>query len=93
MTLVGLALGCSNGYYMFRMLEHSPRLVIGLDPNLKAWIQFQALKRMAGVDKLRFEYLRGEHMHLFHRMFDVVFCLGVLYHTPDPIGMLKHPYL
>eukprot|EP00121_Abeoforma_whisleri_P000896 Awhi_evm1s796 len=22
-------------------------------------------------------------------MFDVVFCLGVLYHTPDPVGMLR----
>lgn len=36
------------------------------------------------------EYLRGEHMSLFPLVFDVVFCLGVLYHTTDPIGMLKH---
>eukprot|EP01051_Picozoa_sp_SAG22_P017440 SAG22_NODE_2691_length_2307_cov_20.591938_2_plen_91_part_00 len=29
------------------------------------------------------------HAGVFARAFDVVFCLGVLYHTTDPIGMLK----
>ena len=28
-------------------------------------------------------------MDLFPQTFDVVFCLGVLYHTPDPVGMLR----
>jgi len=33
---------------MFRMLEQAPRCVVGIDPNLKAWLEFQALKRFAG---------------------------------------------
>mmetsp|Transcript_17224 Transcript_17224/g.21220 ORF Transcript_17224/g.21220 Transcript_17224/m.21220 type:complete len:129 (+) Transcript_17224:65-451(+) len=81
-------LGCANGYYMYRMLELEPKLVLGLDPNLKAWLQFQAIQRFSGAENLQYEYLRGEQMDMFPQMFDVVFCLGVLYHTPDPIGKL-----
>lgn len=35
------AIGCANGYYMFRMLEKNPKLVIGIDPNLKVRRQGQ----------------------------------------------------
>ena len=43
-----LDLGCANGYFMFRMLEQGPRAVVGVDPNVKAWLEFTALKRFAG---------------------------------------------
>jgi len=82
-------LGCGNGYYMFRMLEYNPKLIIGIDPNMHAFLEFKAFQRFSGVDNIHFEYLRGDSMTLFPRTFDVVFCLGVLYHTNDPIGMLR----
>jgi len=82
-------LGCGNGYFMYRMLEYSPKLVVGIDPNLHAWLEFCLFQRISGVENLKFEYLRGDIMASLPGMFDVVFCLGVLYHTPDPIGMLK----
>eukprot|EP00558_Chaetoceros_sp_UNC1202_P000761 CAMPEP_0197256090 /NCGR_PEP_ID=MMETSP1429-20130617/74180_1 /TAXON_ID=49237 /ORGANISM="Chaetoceros sp., Strain UNC1202" /LENGTH=272 /DNA_ID=CAMNT_0042719555 /DNA_START=9 /DNA_END=827 /DNA_ORIENTATION=+ len=82
-------LGCGNGYFMYRMLEYSPKLVVGIDPNLHAWLEFSLFQRVSGVTNLKFEYLRGDIMSSLPGMFDVVFCLGVLYHTPDPIGMLK----
>jgi tRNA (mo5U34)-methyltransferase len=82
-------LGCGNGYFMFRMLEHKPRVVVGIDLNLHAWLEFQAFKRFSGVSNLHFELLRGDSMQHFPNTFDVVFCLGVLYHTPDPVGMLR----
>jgi len=81
-------LGCGNGYFMYRMLEYNPKLVVGIDPNLHAWLEFNLFQRISGVDNLKFEYLRGDVMSSMAGMFDVVFCLGVLYHTPDPIGML-----
>lgn len=42
---------------MFRMLEDNPKLVVGIDPNLKAWLEFTAMKKFAGnkADKLKFE--------------------------------------
>jgi tRNA (cmo5U34)-methyltransferase len=82
-------LGCGNGYFMYRMLEYSPKLVIGIDPNLHAWLEFKLFQRIRSVDNLKFEYMRGDMMASLPLVFDVVFCLGVLYHTPDPMTMLK----
>lgn len=82
-------LGCGNGYFMYRMLEYSPKLVVGIDPNFHAWLEFNLFQRISGIENLKFEYLRGDVLSRLPGIFDVVFCLGVLYHTPDPIGMLK----
>jgi tRNA (cmo5U34)-methyltransferase len=83
-------LGCGNGYFMYRMLEYKPKMVIGIDPNLHALIEFNIFQRFSGVDNLFFEFLRADCLALFSNIFDVVFCLGVLYHTQDPIGMLQN---
>ena len=85
-------LGCGNGYFMYRMLEYDPKLLVGVDPNLHAFLEFKLFSRLSGIDNIQFEYLRGDVMSSFVGSFDVVFCLGVLYHTPDPIGMLKDIY-
>ena len=85
-------LGCGNGYFMFRMLEYNPKMVIGIDPNLHAFLEFNLFQRMSGVENIKFEYLRGDCMTSFPNTFDVVYCLGVLYHTNDPIGMLRDIY-
>ena len=84
-------LGCGNGYFMYRMLAQKPRCVVGVDPNFHAWMEFQAFQQFTSpeADVLKFEIMRGENMDLFPATFDVVFCLGVLYHTPDPVGMLR----
>ena len=82
-------LGCGNGYFMYRMLEYSPKFVLGVDPNLHAWLEFNLFQRITGVENIKFEYMRGDIMASLPGMFDIVFCLGVLYHTSDPIAMLK----
>jgi len=81
--------GCNNGYYMFRMLEFSPKLVIGVDPSPLFRSQFDLINHYVKSDKLRYEMLGIEHMPGFADMFDTVFCLGVLYHRSDPIVALK----
>ena len=81
--------GCNNGYYMFRMLEFSPKLVIGVDPSVLFRSQFDLINHYVKSDKLRYELLGIEHMPGFADMFDTVFCLGVLYHRSDPIVALK----
>ena len=81
--------GCNNGYYMFRMLEFSPKLVLGVDPSPLFRSQFDLFNHYIGSDCLRYEMLGIEHMAGFADMFDTVFCLGVLYHRSDPIVALK----
>ncbi|MGK5095346.1 tRNA 5-methoxyuridine(34)/uridine 5-oxyacetic acid(34) synthase CmoB [Deltaproteobacteria bacterium TL4] len=82
-------IGCNNGYYMFRMAAQKPRLVIGFDPTARYWYTFHYLQQFAQLSELHFELLGMEHLSFFPSFFDVVFCLGVVYHHPDPIGMLR----
>ena len=82
-------IGCNNGYYMLRMAAQHPELVIGFDPTVRYWYTFQFLQRFAQIDPLYFELLGVEHLHYYPSFFDTVFCMGILYHHPDPIGILR----
>lgn len=84
-----LDVGCNNGYYMFRMAHHNPRFVLGIDPTVPTHLAFRALNGMAGVPCLHHELLGVEHVHLFPDCFDVIFLMGILYHHPSPLDILK----
>jgi tRNA (mo5U34)-methyltransferase len=81
-------IGCNNGYYLFRMLTHKPKKLIGFDPSAIYYSQFQFLNHFIKTD-IVYELLGVEHVEFYEDKFDVLFCLGVLYHRSDPIGMLK----
>ncbi len=83
-----LDVGCNNGYYMFRMLEHHPKLVMGIDPSLHCQQQFDLLQSYARFPSLHFELLGIEHLHLFPNFFDTIFCMGIIYHHRHPIQQL-----
>lgn len=82
-------IGCNNGYYMFRMASHNPKLVIGFDPLPRFKYIFELVNRFAGLPNLKFELLGAEHMHHFRSLFDTVFCMGILYHNRNPIQILS----
>ena len=98
-------IGCNNGYFMFQMLtsgnnvsqslneaETTPKLVIGIEPSLNCLLQFEFMKRLSRSkykNRLKFEFGKADMLEFMPRCFDVVFCLGVLYHTSDPIKMLR----
>ena len=81
-------IGCNNGYYMFRMLAHRPKSLTGFDPSPLFKTQFDFLNHFAKSD-ITYELLGVEHLPHYGKKFDVIFCLGVLYHRSDPIAMLK----
>lgn len=82
-------IGAHNGYYMFRMSVEKPKFVIGFEPVVKHWHCFDFLQSYARVPNLHFEPLGVEHIGEFPRFFDIIFCLGILYHHTDPIGLLQ----
>ncbi len=82
-------IGCNNGYYMFRMIPHRPKLVVGLEPTLQHYYCFKALNGMAGLDNLFIDLLGVEHLSLFPDCFDVIFLMGIIYHRPSPLDVLK----
>lgn len=84
-------IGCNNGYYLFRMLSQNPKKLIGFDPSAIYYSQFLFIDRFIKSD-IVYELLGVEHVEFYEHKFDVLFCLGVLYHRPDPVGMLKSLY-
>ena len=82
-------IGCNNGYYMFRMAQQKPKLVIGFEPYLQHYFAFKTLNAFAGVGSLSVELLGVEHMALFRNCFDVVFLMGILYHRSSPVDVLR----
>ena len=81
-------IGCNNGYYMFRMLEDNPALLVGFDPSPVYKSQFDFINHFIKSD-IVYELLGVEHVEFYEEKFDIIFCLGVLYHRSDPVAMLK----
>ncbi len=81
-------IGCNNGYYLFRMLTHKPNKLIGFDPSAIYYSQFQFINHFIKSD-IVYELLGVEHVEFYEHKFDILFCLGVLYHRSDPVAMLK----
>ncbi|MDD5405712.1 MAG: tRNA 5-methoxyuridine(34)/uridine 5-oxyacetic acid(34) synthase CmoB [Sulfurovaceae bacterium] len=84
-------IGCNNGYYLFRMLEQKPKKLIGFDPSALFYTQFSFINHFVKSD-IVYELLGVEHVGMYEHKFDVLFCLGVLYHRSDPISTLKSLY-
>jgi tRNA (mo5U34)-methyltransferase len=82
-------IGCNNGYYMFRMAHHKPKLVLGFEPYLQHYFTFKTLNGFAGCENLFCELLGVEHIGLFPKSFDVVFLMGILYHRSSPVEVLR----
>ncbi|CAA6807768.1 MAG: tRNA (5-methoxyuridine) 34 synthase, partial [uncultured Campylobacterales bacterium] len=79
--------GCNNGYYMFKMLEYNPKSIVGFDPSSTYKTQFDFINHFV-KSEIKYELLGVEHIEFYEYKFDVIFCLGVLYHRDNPIGML-----
>lgn len=84
-------IGCNNGYYLFRMLSQKPKKLVGFDPSALYKTQFDFINHFIQSD-IVYELLGVEHLPFYEHKFDILFCLGVLYHRSDPIATLKALY-
>ena len=82
-------IGANSGYYMYRMLADDPEFILGMDPTIKYYLQFQALQKLTAPNCLHYEAIGMEHLVHYPTFFDTIFCMGILYHHPDPVGMLR----
>ncbi|MGX2971401.1 DUF1698 domain-containing protein [Helicobacter sp. T3_23-1059] len=121
-------IGCNNGFYLFAMSLHKPRLLVGFDPSALFFCQFCFINHFLGLP-IFYELLGvqdlGEYLadpknalkscvsntaniiakyasktskkpvtqnpatRAKNPKFDVLFCLGVLYHRADVFSTLK----
>jgi len=82
-----LDVGSGNGYYMFRMLNHRPYLVMGVDPGLLQTMQFWSVDKYISSDMAVLP-IGIQDIPQNINCFDVVFSMGVLYHRKSPIDHL-----
>lgn len=80
--------GCNNGYYLFKMLEFAPKKLVGFDPSVRTFLQFRLINALAKTS-VKYELLGVESLPSYEHKFDIIFCLGVIYHRSDPLKMLK----
>jgi len=83
-----LDVGCNNGYHMFRMLEMNPKSITGFDPSALFNLQFEFINSFI-KSNIDYKLLGVEHIPIYEKKFDTIFCMGILYHRKDPIEMLK----
>lgn len=75
--------GCSNGYFLFKMSQLSPEIAIGFDPIERCWLQFAFLLKLLGIPNTAFLPVGLLSLKAFPRFFDLIVCMGVLYHQRD----------
>ncbi len=83
-------IGAHNGYYMFRLAAHEPSLVIGFEPHPPHWYNFHLMQQFAQVPCLLFEPFGIDTLPRYPKFFDLILCLGILYHQADPIRHLRN---
>lgn len=77
--------GCGTGQ-MSLYLARGERMVIGADLCRASLELGAAAARRLGIDRVRFVETDLTRPGLRAGMFDVVYCSGVLHHTPDPLA-------
>ncbi|PLX94868.1 MAG: tRNA 5-methoxyuridine(34)/uridine 5-oxyacetic acid(34) synthase CmoB [Desulfuromonas sp.] len=83
-----LDIGCSNGYYLYRMLAHRPQLLLGVEPYLTFYFQHLLLQHFAAIPNLFCLPVTFEELPPLENYFDTVFSMGVLYHRRSPLDTL-----
>lgn len=81
--------GANNGYYMFRMLDLNPQRIIGFDPVPKVHMAFEFLKAFHPDVPLEYHRESFTALENYENTFDIILCMGIVYHHTDPIHILK----
>ncbi|MBG90245.1 MAG: tRNA 5-methoxyuridine(34)/uridine 5-oxyacetic acid(34) synthase CmoB [Actinobacteria bacterium] len=84
-----LDIGCGSGYYMARLAGLGADLVLGVDPSPLFWFQFLMMQQYAQCSSLAYLPLRMEALSIRPAAFDVILCLGVLYHRRSLLECLS----
>ncbi len=87
-----LDIGCGNGYYMFRAAKQNPELVLGIDPSIPFFLSFELMQRFMQLPNLQYDLLGVDDLPVFDKCFDMVWCMGILYHHRNPIAILRQMF-
>jgi len=85
----GLDIGCNCGFYSIELAKRGAN-VIGIDYSYSALVQANFAKQVLELHNITFQ--SGNITNLeetFKTKFDIILCLGLLYHIQDPEAAIK----
>ena len=84
-----LDIGSSNGYYMFKMAASDPMFALGLEPQSTFYYQYCAAQKYLNLENVFCLPAAYNELPAMNRFFDLVLCMGILYHRKSPVKMLR----
>nr|WP_319492929.1 tRNA 5-methoxyuridine(34)/uridine 5-oxyacetic acid(34) synthase CmoB [uncultured Desulfobacter sp.] len=84
-----LDIGSSNGYYMFKMAASNPMFALGLEPQGAFYYQYCAAQKYLNLKNVCCLPATYNELPPMNRFFDLVLCMGILYHRKSPVAMLR----
>ena len=85
-------IGCSNGYFLYKLSTLDPEIAVGFDPVERCWLQYALLQSILDVSHLAFVPMGLLALDAFPNFFDFTLCMGVLYHQRDQALAVKKLY-
>lgn len=87
-----LDLGCNAGFWSLAALEAGADFVLGVEGRQMYVDQADLVFETKGVDRARYRFLVGDLFNLDlgrDAPFDIVLCLGLLYHVSKPMSLFE----
>jgi SAM-dependent methyltransferase len=85
-----LDLGCNAGFWALAAIEAGAEFVLGVDGRQMHVDQANLVFEAKGVDPTRYRFEQGNIFeHNIDESFDVVLCLGLLYHVAKPFELFE----
>jgi SAM-dependent methyltransferase len=85
-----LDLGCNAGFWASHAMASGADFVLGVDGRERQIEQAELVFQAKGIDPARYRFERGNVFeHDFSERFDVVLCLGLMYHVAKPFELFE----
>jgi 2-polyprenyl-3-methyl-5-hydroxy-6-metoxy-1,4-benzoquinol methylase len=87
-----LDLGCNAGFWSLSAAEAGADFVLGVDGRQMHVDQSNFVFEVKGIEKSRYQFMVGNVFDVDfkkHGDFDIVFCLGLLYHISKPVTLIE----
>jgi SAM-dependent methyltransferase len=84
-----LDLGCNAGYWSLAAIEAGADFVFGIDGRQMHLDQANLVFEAKGIDPSRYQFELGNIFEYEFARFDVVLCLGLMYHIAKPVELFE----
>ncbi len=80
--------GCNNGYFLYRAAQEKPEFLLGLDPAQNCHDTYRFLNSIYALPNTEFLVEGYRYLEKRKNEFDILLCMGVVYHHPNPAEIL-----